>query len=142
MGKVKAACHCTAVRLVVKKPEWVLDCNCTICRRYGALWTYPQTGEVELVEGSDATECYLWGDRELAFQRCRGCGCVTHTTPIIAPSHIFAVNARMIPTLDPAGVQVRQKDNGHTGWFWTRSSDPWEPSSHPEMDSPGPEDWR
>ena len=142
MARVRAACHCTAVRLLVEEPEWVLDCNCTICRRYGALWTYPRAGDVELVAEPEKTDQYLWGDRELVFHRCGECGCVTHTTPVVAPTHIFAVNARMIPTLDPKDVRVRQKDNGHTGWFWTRSEEPWEPSLHPEMDPPGPEDWR
>lgn len=140
---VRAACHCTAVRFKVKMPEWVLDCNCTICRRYGALWTYPQPDEVELIQGTDATDTYVWGDRELAFHRCKECGCVTHFSTLPpAPPRVYGVNARMIPALDPARVQLRQKDNGHTGFFWTRSSEPPEPSHHPKMDPPGDHDWR
>jgi hypothetical protein len=39
---IRAACHCTAVRFeIAEPPEWVLDCNCTICRRYGGLWITP-----------------------------------------------------------------------------------------------------
>ena len=38
---MKGTCHCGAI-------EWQLDydpgpitaCNCTVCRRYGALWAY------------------------------------------------------------------------------------------------------
>jgi hypothetical protein len=38
---IQAACHCGAVRFAVAAPpKWVLDCNCTICRRYGAMWCY------------------------------------------------------------------------------------------------------
>jgi hypothetical protein len=58
------------------------------------------------------------------------------------PPQIYGINARLIPTLDPASVRLRQKDNGHTGWFWTRSDAPPEPSQHPKMDRPGANDWR
>ncbi len=141
---VRAACHCTAVRFeVAELPTWVLDCNCTICRRYGAIWAYPQAGHVTIVRGEDTMETYLWGDRSLAFNRCKECGCVTHMTAVdIDPPQIYGINVRMIPTLDPASMHVRQKDNGHTGFFWTRSDAPSEPSRHPKMDPPGPNDWR
>ena len=37
--------------------------------------------------------------------------------------YIYGINARMIPTLDPASVRVRQKDNSHAGVFWTLGYD-------------------
>jgi hypothetical protein len=141
---VRAACHCTAVRLELEEmPSWVLDCNCTICRRYGALWAYPAPSQVHFVQGADATDAYVWGDRELAFQRCRVCGCVTHMLALgTDPPRIYGVNARLIPTLDPASVRLRQRDNGHTGFFWTRAAAPPEPSHQPKPTPPGPDDWR
>jgi hypothetical protein len=60
----------------------------------------------------------------------------------VEPARIFGVNARMIPTLDPASVKVSQVDNGHTGFFWTKSEQPPRPSNHPKMPAPGPDDWR
>jgi hypothetical protein len=124
-------------------PSWVLDCNCTLCRRYGALWAYPGDTRVSFVQGADATDRYVWGDRELAFHRCRVCGCVTHMLALETdPPRIYGVNARLIPTLDPARVRLRQRDNGHTGFFWTRSSAPPEASHQPKLDPPSPEDWR
>jgi hypothetical protein len=141
---VKAACQCTAVRLEISRlPDWVLDCNCSICRRYVAIWSYPDAGAVTIVRGEGATDTYLWGDRELAFHRCKACGCVTHMAALDTdPPTIYGINARMIPTLDPATVRLRQKDNGHTGFFWTRSASAPEPSRHPKMNPPGPDDWR
>jgi hypothetical protein len=141
---VRAACHCTAVRIeVADLPDWVLDCNCTICRRYGAIWAYPESAKVMFVGGADATDTYTWGDGVLAFHRCRTCGCVTHMMALDTdPPRVYGINVRMIPTLDPASVRLRQKDNGHTGFFWTRSAAPPEPSQHPKSDPPGPEDWR
>jgi hypothetical protein len=141
---VRAACHCTAVRLEISElPDWALDCNCTLCRRYGAIWSYPAAGTVKTVSGPEATEVYLWGNRWLAFHRCRECGCVMYMEAVEEkPPYIYGINARMIPTLDPVTVRLVQKDNGHTGRFWTRSDAPPEPSHHPKMDPPGANDWR
>jgi len=141
---IRAACHCTAVRLeVADLPDWVLECNCTLCRRYGAIWAYPEAGKVKVVRGDDATETYVWGDRMLAFHRCKACGCVTHFAALdTSPPRIYGLNARMIPTLDPASVRLLQIDNGHSGFFWTRSANPPLPSRHPKLERPGPDDWR
>ncbi len=53
---MKGTCHCGAV-------EWQLDgdagsitaCNCTICRRYGALWAYDWDGERIRLSGPTST---------------------------------------------------------------------------------------
>lgn len=143
---MKAACHCGAVRFEIDEtPAWVLDCNCTVCRRYGGLWSYyHQPARRKLLVSKpdpDTTDTYVWGDKELAFHRCKTCGCLTHFEAI-QEKVIMGVNARMMVTLDPSTVRVIQKDNGHTGWFWTRSDEPPQPSQHPFMPIPGPDDWR
>src|SRR5688572_7559981 len=107
---IRAACHCTKVRLEIDEaPSWVLDCNCTLCRRYGALWAYYKPGQVKLVDGGDATDAYTWSDEVLAFHRCKECGCVTHMIALEThPPSIYGINARLIPTLDPAKVRLVQ----------------------------------
>lgn len=146
---IRAACHCTAVRFeIAEPPGWVLDCNCTLCRRYGALWSYYYRHEGDqalLVSGPspEATAAYTWQDGDLAFHHCRTCGCITH---IVAPKEdgqpVFAVNARMMLGLDPARVKLVQVDNAHTGYFWTRADEPARASHHPPPPPLGPDDWR
>ena len=144
---MKAACHCGAVRFeIAEDPEWVFDCNCTVCRRYGGLWSYYHRDgrQALLVSKPDpaATDVYSWLEEWLAFHRCKVCGCVTHIEAIKEnPPFVLAVNARMMVTLDPATVRLVQIDNGHTGWFWTRPGERWE-SKHPPLPKPGPDDWR
>ena len=144
---IKAACHCGAVRFAVAEaPKWVLDCSCTICRRYGGLWTYcigedPMTLVSRPVPTATAT--YSWLDHEIAFHHCRTCGCVTHFEAIDRdPPAIFGLNARMMLGLDGARIAIRRIDNGHVGWFWTRPDLPVIPGRHPPMPPPGPDDWR
>jgi hypothetical protein len=144
---MKAACHCGDVRYeTTAPPVWVLDCNCTICRRYGALWAYLHgRAPIELTLQPDPafTEVYKWGDEGIAFHRCRNCGCVTHIEAVAAdPPRVFGVNVRMMVGLDPAKVQLLQIDNGHSGHFWTHTEEPQLVSRHPPMPRPGPDDWR
>ena len=145
---IRAACHCGAVRFeIAEPPEWVLDCNCTLCRKYGGLWTYFRgpDGQAKLLTTPEpgTTDTYSWIDRELAFHRCKVCGCVTHVEAVAAdPPFIFAVNARTMAGLDPAKVRVRRVDNSHSGFFWTRPDEPVMASQHPQMPPPTPDDWR
>ena len=144
---IRAACHCTAVRFeITEAPSWVLDCNCTICRRYGVLWSYYHgEDQAKLVRSpdEDASASYIWGDRGIAFRHCKTCGCMTHMQTLdVDPPVIFGINARMMVGLDPATVQVRQYDNGHTGYFWTKSAAPVTASRYPPTPPRDENDWR
>ncbi len=138
----KAACHCGAVRITLKtRPSWVLDCNCSICRRYGTLWAYPWDGLAKrdlgavLVQGADALEAYIWGSRSIGFWHCKACGCVTHHTALKEPAKIRGVNARMFVNFDPASVTIHRSDDGHTGWFLDPSGRA-DPGGTPGADGP------
>lgn len=146
---IRAACHCGAVRITMEPaPRWVLDCNCSICRRYGALWAYrwdflaQKTHDIALVQGAEALESYLWGDRMIAFCRCKACGCLTHHVGLDKPDMIRGVNARMFVHFDTTSVTVQRSDNAHTGWFWSRPDAPVWPGPQAPLPVPGPDDWR
>ena len=58
---IAGTCHCGKVRIVVPAaPDSVASCNCSLCRRTGALVAYYVPAEVR-VEGDTAS--YLTGDR-------------------------------------------------------------------------------
>ena len=62
-------------------PEWVASCNCSICRRTGALMAYYRTDQVQIdggeVQGT-VTQIYATGDRFILFHHCPTCACHTH----------------------------------------------------------------
>ncbi|ORY18224.1 glutathione-dependent formaldehyde-activating protein [Clohesyomyces aquaticus] len=87
-------CHCKAIRVTFPPlREPALECLCSICRRYGALWAYYKPDEVH-VEGE--TEAYVWGKKTLSFNRCKECGCMTHYTVVGDTEPRVAVNCRML----------------------------------------------
>ncbi len=101
---VKAACHCGAVKVTVpSKPQDINECQCTLCRRYGAAWAYYHPSNVSItVSPSTPTRQYVWGDREIEFHFCSVCGCVTHWK-FIVESGEMGVNTRM---MDPDAVRT------------------------------------
>ena len=63
-----ASCHCGAIRLEVSRtPRTLTDCNCSICRRYGALWAYYKATSVRVLRAPNATSVYSWGGKTLEF---------------------------------------------------------------------------
>jgi hypothetical protein len=114
---IEASCHCGSVRIdIPRKPRALTACNCSICRRYGALWAYFNASEVTIRGARAAASSYLWGDRSIRFVRCRKCGCITHWLEA-GKSHSgrIGVNAR---NLDPEILQkirIRRLD-GAASW--------------------------
>ena len=77
---IKAVCHCGAISITVpRKPDYINECKCTICRRYAAAWSYYKSTEIEIKEKDAGTKIYLWGDRMIEFHFCKNCGCVSLT---------------------------------------------------------------
>ena len=112
-----ASCHCEAVRIeLVELPSKVTECNCSVCRRYGALWAYYTRDQVNLVADPAVLSFYSWGDRTIEFWHCRHCGCITHYESVHKhPNSRFAVNARMLPLEVMASLPVRHFD-GADSW--------------------------
>ena len=73
---IEGSCLCGAVRWRFDGlPESATACNCTACRRYGALWAYDYEGEGIHVRGP--ATAYVRG-KALGFHFCATCGCVAY----------------------------------------------------------------
>lgn len=115
---MRGSCHCGAVRFeLAKTPEWLTACNCSICRRIGALWAYGEAGEIRLLRADDATFGYCWGDRTVAFHSCRTCGCTSHWESLRPESTRMGVNCRLADPEQVAALRVRHLD-GADSWAW------------------------
>jgi len=112
---IESSCHCGAVRLeILVAPVEVTECNCSICRRYGALWAYYSPALVRIIAKDGATDGYLWGDKSVEFHRCRNCGCVTHWAAAAQPAERMGVNARLIAPEVLAAARLRRLDAADT----------------------------
>lgn len=71
---IVGTCHCEAVQWRLDaSPNDATACNCTICRRYSALWAYGYENDGVSVSGE--TRFYVRGDW-IEFHFCPVCSCV------------------------------------------------------------------
>lgn len=116
---LSATCHCGAVKVEIpRRPQSLTNCNCSICRRYGALWAYYKDAEVRMTAAPDATDEYVWGDHKLAFVRCRTCGCVMRWRVLDRqPGSRTGINARNLDPDQLGAVRIRLLDGAKTWKF-------------------------
>jgi hypothetical protein len=113
---ITASCHCGAVRMeIAERPTELTDCNCSICRRIGGLWSYYHPSQVKIAAEQGATLTYVWGDRMLETHTCKTCGCTTHWESINkAGAERMGVNARMMDPEVIRGLKVKHLDGANT----------------------------
>jgi hypothetical protein len=111
-----AVCHCGAVRIHVRTaPRTLIRCNCSICRRYGALWAYYKPSSVRIEAPRAALQSYSWRQRIRNYYRCRRCGCVTHYKyRKKRPWNVVGVNAVNFDPALIAKARIRRLDGAST----------------------------
>lgn len=105
-------CHCGAVRITIPSaPDYINDCNCSLCVTRGALWGYFPPSSVAIIGGptgryvrSDLTQAYL------ATHWCQQCGSTTHWTALDPSYDRMGVNMRLFAHHDWADVAIRRVD--------------------------------
>lgn len=92
-------------------PAEASQCNCSICRRYAALWAYYTPDDVAISYREANISFYSWGDGDIEYHRCHQCGCVTHyVTTEQCPTRRIALNLRMAEPDLIEGIPVRKVD--------------------------------
>lgn len=111
-----ATCHCGACRVEVpRRPSRLVDCNCSICRRYGTLWAYYKADAVRVFAKRGATQDYAWGRKNLRFIRCATCGCILCWKRWReTPQSRMGVNARNFAPEVTAAIRIRRLDGAET----------------------------
>ena len=112
-------CHCGAITVEVPAaPAAITLCNCSLCRRTGALWGYYPMASVRVDGHPQHTEAYVWGDRTLRTVRCAHCGCVVCWEPL-QPNEDgrMGVNMRNFDPALLADARLRRFDGADTWTF-------------------------
>jgi len=114
----KGQCHCGSVQFTVTtEPAQLVDCNCSLCRRLGALWAHVPIASVRIDTSDKETVSYAQGDKTLAVQSCQTCGCTTHYDSLKDDSDIMAVNFRMCESEVIEKFRIRKFDGAESWKF-------------------------
>lgn len=76
-----ARCHCGAVVLRLHLPDGVLSprrCDCSLCRRKGAIVGSVKLADLEVIEGEHALRLYQFNTHVARHWFCGTCGIYTH----------------------------------------------------------------
>lgn len=115
-----ASCICGSVAIsIVRKPEFIHDCDCGLCRKAGAAWGYFTSSDVTV---SGRTLPFVRTDKPGAAARVHSCGVCGATTHFDLTESFKAenpsadqvgVNMRLFGRLDLDGVEVRYPDGAN-----------------------------
>ena len=100
-------CHCGRVRYEATTDlSTVLSCNCSICAKRGALWTFVKAPQFKFIKGEGALADYQFGQKRIHHLFCPNCG-VGSFSRGLAPNgdETFAINLRCLDGLDVEALQ-------------------------------------
>jgi hypothetical protein len=96
------SCHCGEIRYdVTTDLATVVACNCSICQKRGALWTFVPPEQFALRAGAEDLRDYRFGKRTIHHYFCSHCG-VGSFSRGSAPDgrEMVAVNVRCLDDVD------------------------------------------
>jgi len=78
--KIKASCHCRSVKLELFLPNGfdLRKCNCSICRRKGAIVSSVLIDNLQILQGKDSLKLYQFNTKTAKHYFCLICGIYTH----------------------------------------------------------------
>jgi hypothetical protein len=98
------SCLCGAVSVTIEaRPEFIHDCNCSLCRRAGAAWGYFSSGSVTI---SGNTTFFVRRDKSVAGAEVHSCERCAATTHFELTKSFKAQN----PSADQVGVNMKLFD--------------------------------
>lgn len=111
------SCHCGAVQIALaERPEYLNDCNCSLCKKSGTLWGYFHPEKVSV---SGETKFYQRADKDPPIVNqhfCERCGVITHWSLTEAGlqklngNHSMGVNMRLCDRTELTGIEIRFPD--------------------------------
>ena len=85
----KLTCHCKKVEAEINVSDDLvktLRCNCSICKRKGAVMFMVKNEDFEITKGEDILKVYQFHTKVAKHYFCSNCGIYTHNNPRSNPN--------------------------------------------------------
>ena len=100
----KLTCHCEKVELEVNIPDEgfkkLMRCNCSLCKKKGAIMTPISKEQLKVVKGEDVLKLYQYHTKTAKHYFCSNCGIHTHNNPRSNPK-IYGINVACVEGINP-----------------------------------------
>ncbi|MBY7820445.1 GFA family protein [Vibrio fluvialis] len=104
--KHRATCHCGTVELELSLPDGIVDprrCDCSICRRKGAIVASVTLDAIRIVKGQEALRLYQFNTQTAKHYFCSVCGIYTHHQRRSNPNQ-YGYNVGCLEGVNPFGL--------------------------------------
>jgi hypothetical protein len=111
----KGSCHCAKVAYTVDEdpPTKAMQCNCSICRRRGALHHFTTPDKFTLETSRDEIETYRWNKGAIGFHFCKSCGCAPFAEGTGPNGPMVEINLRCAEDIDLDALEITPFDGAH-----------------------------
>ncbi len=108
----KGSCHCGRIRFEVEgEVDSGMACNCSMCRRKGALLWFVPRERMKLLTPEGQAATYLFNKHVIRHRFCPDCGIHTHgEAPSPQGVQMAAINLRTLEDFDVDAVPVKHFD--------------------------------
>jgi hypothetical protein len=109
---IVASCHCGKVTIgLSRKPDYINQCNCSLCKKLGWRLVYSSSEELRIEGEFDDYVRSDMADPMIRIRRCASCGCPTHWELLTPPPHErVGVNALLLGERALDGVETFEVD--------------------------------
>ena len=100
--KKKLTCHCKGVEAEVNVQQpftKIIRCNCSICKRKGAIMTMVGPDDFKIIKGAALLKLYQYHSKTAKHYFCSNCGIYTHHNPRSNPS-MYGINVGCLDGVD------------------------------------------
>lgn len=107
------SCHCGNVKFEadLDLSSGVVSCNCSICRRTGALLAFTSPDHFKLLSGDGAVSDYQFNKKNIHHLFCNNCGVRSFGTGTGPDGkQMYAVNVRCLDGVELEGLKVNHFD--------------------------------
>lgn len=129
----ETSCHCGAVRVAIAhQPEFLQDCNCSLCSKSGGVWGYFNPADVKTTGDTGNYTRNDYPEPAVEIHFCQNCGSTTHW--ILTKEHVastgsndrMGVNMKLFDSDNLQGIELRFPDGknwtGETEFGYRRES--------------------
>ena len=109
-----ASCHCGAVVLRLSLPDGIVNprrCDCSICRRKGAIVASVPLAGIEIVQGQEQLKLYEFNTNTAKHYFCSVCGIYTHHQRRSNP-HEYGYNVGCLEGVNPFDLPAVPTNDG------------------------------
>ena len=86
MKKLKCHCGSFEAEIIIEKLSKILRCNCSICKRKGAIMSMVKNENFKIIKGQEKLKLYQFHTKVAKHFFCSICGIYTHHNPRSNPA--------------------------------------------------------